>query len=59
MYVNRNMVNKVFFRKKKSEKISEMLTQGVTSYIMIIIPLFLLAALIEAFITSRLMDVFL
>jgi stage II sporulation protein M len=59
MYVNENMVNKVFFRKKKSEKVRKMLTQGTTSYIMIIIPLFLLAALVEAFITSRLVDIYL
>jgi stage II sporulation protein M len=59
MYVNKNMVNKVFFRKKKSEKFKGMLRQGITSYIMIIIPLFLLAALVEAFITSRLVDIYL
>jgi stage II sporulation protein M len=59
MYVNKNMVNKVFFRKKKSEKFRGMLTQGITSYIMIIIPLFLLAALVEAFITSRLVNIYL
>lgn len=59
MYINKNVVNKAFFRKKKSEKVRRMLTQGTTSYIMIIIPLFLLAALVEAFITSRLVDIYL
>ena len=59
MYVNKNVVNKVFFRKKESEKIRKMLTQGTTSYMMIIIPLFLLASLVEAFITSRLVDIYL
>lgn len=59
MYVNKNIVNKVFFRKRKSAKIREMLMQGFTSYIVIIIPLFLLAAVVEAFITSRLVDIFL
>jgi stage II sporulation protein M len=59
MYINKNVVNKVFFRKKKSEKVRIMLTQGTKSYILIIIPLFLLAALVEAFITSRLVDIYL
>lgn len=59
LYVNKNVVNKVFFRKKKSEKFRGMLTQGFTSYIMIIIPLFLLAALVEAFVTTRLVDIYL
>jgi stage II sporulation protein M len=59
MYVNKNMVKKVFLKKKKSEKISVILKQGITSYIMIIIPLFLLAALVEAFVTSRLVDIYL
>jgi len=59
MYINKNVVKKVFFRKKKSETVSRLLTQGTTSYILIIIPLFFLAALVEAFITSRLVDIYL
>ncbi|USK37198.1 stage II sporulation protein M [Cytobacillus firmus] len=59
MYINRNMVKKVLFRKKKSEKAGKMATQGFTSFTMIIIPLFLLAALVEAFITARLVEIFL
>jgi stage II sporulation protein M len=59
MYVNKNMVKKVFLRKNKSEKVRKMVTQGTSSYIMIVIPLFLLAALVEAFITSLLVDLYL
>lgn len=59
MYINKNMFYKVFHRKKNSEKFKGMLRQGITSYIVIIIPLFILAALVEAFITSRLVDIFL
>ncbi|WP_430787030.1 stage II sporulation protein M [Virgibacillus flavescens] len=59
MYVNKNMVRKVFLRKRKSEKVRNMLMQGSTSYIIIVIPLFLLAALVEAFITSFLVDIYL
>lgn len=59
MYINKNMVKIVFLKKRKSEKVTKLLSQGLTSYIMIIIPLFILAALVEAFITSFLVGIFL
>ncbi|WP_227397000.1 stage II sporulation protein M [Jeotgalibacillus aurantiacus] len=58
-YINKNIVKKVFLKKRKSEKITKMLGQSITSYIIIIIPLFFLAALVEAFITSVLVDIYL
>jgi len=59
MYVNKNMIYKVFFGNKKSGKVRDLLKRGTTSYMLIIIPLFFLSALVEAFITSRLVDVYL
>ena len=38
MYVNKNMIYKVFFKEKKSGKVRELLKRGTTSYMMIIIP---------------------
>lgn len=59
MYVNKNMIKKVYFRKKKSEKFKYLLIRSMKSYLLIVIPVFLIAALVEAFITSRLADSFL
>jgi stage II sporulation protein M len=59
MYVNKNIVKKVFLRKRKTYKIKEIITNGIKSYILIILPLFFLAALVEAFITSYLIKIYL
>ncbi|GKU82001.1 stage II sporulation protein M [Niallia sp. NCCP-28] len=59
IYINKNIVHKLFFRKRKTDKVRSMLVQGTTSLLMIILPLFLLAALVEAFITSHLADIYL
>lgn len=60
MYINRNVSKKIFFRKKKeSETFKNLFIHGVSSYMMIIVPTFLLAALVEAFITPRISDMFL
>lgn len=59
MYINKNIVHKLFVRKRKTDKVRSMLVQGATSLLMIILPLFLLAALVEAFITSHLVDIYL
>ena len=59
MYINKNIVHKLLIRKRKTDKVRSMLAQGATSLFMIILPLFLLAALVEAFITSHLVDIYL
>ncbi|MCR8848411.1 stage II sporulation protein M [Rossellomorea sp. SC111] len=59
MYVNKNIFKKVFFRKMTTYNIREIIKNGIKSYILIIIPLFFLAALVEAFITSYLVEIYL
>lgn len=59
-FINRNILTKIFFRKKKdSEPIGKLLKQSLRSYIFVVIPLLFIAAFIEAFITSRLSETFL
>lgn len=59
-FINRNVLAKIFFRKKKDFKpISQLLKQSLRSYIFVVIPLLVVAAFIEAFITSRLSETFL
>lgn len=59
-YINQNILTKIFFRKKKdSEPIGKLLKQSLRSYIFVVIPLLVIAAFIEAFITSRLSETFL
>lgn len=59
MYINKNIVHKLYIRRKETIKVRKMLRKGTASYMLIILPLFLLAALVEAFITSHLVDAFL
>lgn len=59
-FINKNILTKIFFHKKKSsEPIKKLFKQSLRSYIFFIIPLVLIAAFIEAFITSRLSETFL
>ncbi|HHW35693.1 MAG TPA: stage II sporulation protein M [Bacillales bacterium] len=59
-FINKNILAKVFFRKKKdSEPIGNLLKPSLRSYLFVVIPLLLIASFIEAFITSRLSENFL
>ncbi|WP_397539081.1 stage II sporulation protein M [Rummeliibacillus pycnus] len=59
-FINKNILTKIFFRKKKgSEPIGKLLMQSLRSYIFVVIPLLFIAAFIEAIITSRLSETFL
>ncbi|WP_273128102.1 stage II sporulation protein M [Bacillus weihaiensis] len=59
MFVNKNIVKMIFFKKKKSEKIRKILVQCITSYLIVLIPFFLIAATVEAFITTSLVEIYL
>lgn len=59
-FINKNILTKIFYHKKKSsESIGNLFKQSLRSYIFFIIPLLLIAAVIEAVITSRLSETFL
>ena len=59
-FINRNILLKVFFRKKNvSEPIGRLLKQALKSYLVVVLPLLVVAALIEGFITPRLSALFL
>ena len=59
-FINRNIIIKIFLRKKKdSEPVGKLLKQSLNSYILVVIPLLFIAAFIEGFITSRLSEAFL
>lgn len=58
--INQNILTKIFLRKKKdSEPIGNLIKQAFRSYIYVVIPLLIIAAFIEVFITAKLSEVFL
>jgi len=58
-YINKNMIRKVFFRKKVSVPFKLLFVQIIKSYLLIVVPLFVLAGIVEAFLTSLLVDLYL
>lgn len=56
MYVNKNIIRKLFLKKKHSDQIRTLMNRMLTGFILIILPTFFLAALVEVFITTRLID---
>lgn len=59
MYVNKNVVRKFFVRHKPSASISIVSLHALRSYLFVIVPLFLFAAFVEAYITQLLSEIFL
>lgn len=58
-FINKNILAKIFYRKKRnSVPFKELLKQSLFSYTLVVVPLLLLAAFIEAFITSILLGKF-
>lgn len=59
MYVNRNIMSKLFFKRRTSEPLRKMVVQSLVGYLIVVIPVFFVAALIESFVTTHLIEVFL
>lgn len=59
MYINKNMVKRLYLRKKNTVKSATMFKKGIQSYLLIVAPFFLLAAFVESFITTLLIDIYL
>jgi stage II sporulation protein M len=58
MYLNNFIVKKLYHRKKANQKLKTVCYQCLQSYLLIIIPFFILAAIVESFITTFLIDKF-
>jgi stage II sporulation protein M len=58
LYINKTTVRKVF-RKNTSSNLSSILIQSLNSILIIIIPLFIIAALVESYITTLLIEKYL
>lgn len=56
LYINKVTVNKVYRRKKVTPKLKTVCVQSLGSYLIIILPLFLLAALVESYLTTFLIN---
>ena len=59
MYVNKNMVRKLFVRHKPTATINIVSLYALRSYLLVVVPFFLLAAFVEAYITQLLSEIFL
>ncbi|MGM9926545.1 MAG: stage II sporulation protein M [Bacillus sp. (in: firmicutes)] len=59
MFINQQIIKKLFFRKKQTLTINMMIVCSVRSYVYVILPFFMLAAFVEAYITAYLSKVFL
>ncbi|MGE7183889.1 stage II sporulation protein M [Peribacillus sp. NPDC006672] len=56
MYINKNIIKRLYLKKNNTSKLGTMCKKGMKSYLLIVVPLFLLAALVESFITTFLID---
>lgn len=57
-YINKNMIRKVFFKKKDSVPIKMLFVEAIKTYLLIIVPLFVLAGLVESYVTTLLIDLY-
>lgn len=58
-FINKNMIRQVFFRKKDCVPFKLLLVQSIRSYLLIVVPLFIVAGVVEAFLTTLLVDLYL
>lgn len=56
--INKSIIQKVFFKRKDSVPFKKLFVEALKTYLLLIVPLFVLAGLVESYVTTLLIDLY-